>query len=89
MTQQLGRYRSSDVVRRPVKDEATKTLVATFTGTHFVAEREDQSLCIYMIGDDDGMPGANVVTSTTDMSSMAGLAALNRANEAARKARMK
>jgi hypothetical protein len=40
-------------------------------------------LCIYSVGGQDGLPGANVLGNTTD-SGPAGLAAINRMNAARR-----
>ena len=38
-----------------------KTKIATFSGQHFIAEREGEELFIYSVGDDSGMPGASVL----------------------------
>jgi hypothetical protein len=62
----VGRYRTIDASSRFAARDvggATKTLIATYAGDHFVAEREGEELKIYAIGD-DGMPGASVVGDT-------------------------
>jgi hypothetical protein len=61
----LGRFKMNDAGRR-TRDLAEKTLVAEFDGLHFVAEREDDRLCIYSIGSDDGTLGVNVYGATGD-----------------------
>jgi hypothetical protein len=62
---------------------ATKTKIATFSGQHFIAEREGEELCIYSVGDQDGLPGANVLGTVMD-AGPGGLAELNRRNAARR-----
>ena len=65
---QLGRFHQVDAGRSMVRDDAgnaTKTKIATFSGQHFIAEREGDELCIYSVGDQDGLPGANVLGNVT------------------------
>lgn len=70
MTKYLGRFLTQDApIPMPVftKDSAQKKLVATFAGTHHVAERNAEGdLEIFSITDDQGMP-AYESRSTADM----------------------
>ncbi len=81
MTMIPGRHRATDGHHR-IGDDATptKTRAATFHGNHFIAEREGDDLCIYAIGDGDGIPGAAVQSGGALDASPAGLRELNRRN---------
>ena len=73
MSKQLGRFHQTerfhqtDAGHSIVRDDgnATKTKIATFSGQHFIAEREGDELCVYSVGDQDGLPGANVLGNDT------------------------
>jgi hypothetical protein len=78
----LGRFRMTDGPHRMAGDAATKVKVAEFNGPHYVAEREDDKLCIYMLGDGDGLPGV-----LTGDQGVAGIRELNRRNAPLREPR--
>jgi hypothetical protein len=73
MTKQLGRHFTIDAPARAfrTKDWARKTLVSTFPGEHYHAEREGAELRIYSVTDENGQPatmdGADVGVSTQTM----------------------
>jgi hypothetical protein len=72
----IGRYRMVDGPHRLAADaDASKVKVAEFIGEHYVAERIDNTLCIYAIGDGDGLPGV-----LTGDQGVAGIRELNRRN---------
>lgn len=75
MTKQVG----SMTTTRDAQGNATKTKIATFSGQHFIAERQGEELCIYSVGDSDGMPGASVIGSTIG-DDAAGILEMNRRN---------
>ena len=56
MPRSLGRFRTTDIPRSRARDTARKTLVASFSGNHYTAEREGDELQIFALTDDLGMP---------------------------------
>jgi hypothetical protein len=58
MTEHRGRHigRVRHGTHDSGRDEARKTLVCVFEGHHYVAEREGETLRIFMVGDSDGRP---------------------------------
>ncbi len=81
MSTNLGRFKAS---ARPLRmtDGATKTKVCEFVGPEYVAERVDDRLVIFQIGN-DGMPGAKMVGDAPPRT----LAELNQQNAARKSAR--
>ena len=71
--------------RTPTRDQAVKTLVATFAGNQYVAERDGENLQIYLITADGDLGSLRMDVSSPSFDSraprrQAGLAALNRRN---------
>ncbi len=83
----IGRFRHAAGVTR-VADASvgtTKTKIATYSGAHYVAEREGEELCVYAIGDQSGLPETSVLGNTTgDAGRIVTLADLNKVNAARR-----
>jgi hypothetical protein len=56
MPRSLGRFRTIDIPRSRSLDSAHKTLVSSYHGAHYTAERNGDALEIYALTDDLGMP---------------------------------
>jgi hypothetical protein len=70
-TRFIGRFKMNDgkVAARTGDYEppAQKVLIAEYDGEHFFAEKNAEGkLCIYSIGNSDGLPGVEVYGATAD-----------------------
>lgn len=77
----LGKFRTSDV-------GASKTLVASFNGEHFISERDGDKLNIFAIGDTDGAPGVLTKGAPIADSKLRSIADLNKINRERRAAKL-
>jgi hypothetical protein len=76
-----GRSASRD--GRRTSDQAQKTLIASYHGHHFSAERDGEHLHIYSHSGDDGVAGVRVIGSAHDrMHASVRLQNTNAANKA-------
>jgi hypothetical protein len=78
---------TKDCDGRRTKDQATKTLICTFSGAAFVSEIEDGNLNIYLISDSDSnvSTGANVIGIADAAKGPMSAARMQRLNEQRRK----
>jgi hypothetical protein len=78
---------TKDCEGRRTKDQATKTLIATFPGSGFVAEREGDEIKVYLVADPDGTPttGASVIGIADAAKGPMSAARMQRLNEQRRK----
>ena len=88
MARSLGRFRTRDVPCHGVQDSAQKTLIASYHGSHYVAERNGDALEIYSLHDEFGMPATETRTTSDRRPKINSIADLNRHNAALRPRRV-